>query len=672
MRRKHRIIAILLAGAAAMVAVVIYSKSGDNADAAGKSAVILAEDLTPANLGQLRYFTSQATKYLDWKLKDIGGAGPAILRVLDNMHKNKSADSAPVTLGQLEEAAQPFYDRLRAIGFNTTADIQERLGGDGAWPSPYPWNPSASDAAKLAAAQVGQLKFAFGFDLIKFPIADDICTNKFHLPDKWIVAHGLDPFNPRTALDDPDGDGLCNLDEYLSNSDPNNPDTDGDGVSDGTDAVPFDARFKFERAPVPQYAMIDLGPGTVVDTNEDDAVLIRKTTTTGNVTTTTYRVWYQGSNSDIPSQDEQGNNYAWARIGGGKQVSGIMLSGDGKTARPARWKPGDVAPTVLTEEKALLAMPDLDFRQPHGETPTGPDHVYIGPEGIYLETIYYQGSGKERNEEATLLLWDNRNRIRVVGDALGSGLDEAPKTPPKQSILLASAPETNLVYEITGENVPVNSTGWRTTALTAQLLLNGKTVPGSQKTARNFDLMRDVSLGDLPRLSNAQNLTHPVVPDFFGNHTLYMDPGGSAPLVAVDWPAAPGGKGVVKFSSINAVGIGVTPDGKEWIDGSIHAMSDLSSGSEPPLHGLRVNQMANNSSLVTSTIASPNDKGVSTAAHATSRVVESPPVSAIKFEGVIPFTSALPRCAPTYPAATRSVVYRKPTVPMAARKAVRG
>jgi hypothetical protein len=53
------------------------------------------------------------------------------------------------------------------------------------------------------------------------------------IPDDWKVAHGLDPNDPYVAMEDPDHDGLTNLEEYQAGTDPNNPDTDGDGLSDG-------------------------------------------------------------------------------------------------------------------------------------------------------------------------------------------------------------------------------------------------------------------------------------------------------------------------------------------------------------------------------------------------------------------------------------------------------
>jgi hypothetical protein len=53
------------------------------------------------------------------------------------------------------------------------------------------------------------------------------------IPDDWKIAHGLDPNDPLVAYEDPDNDGLTNLEEYQNGTDPHNPDTDGDGLSDG-------------------------------------------------------------------------------------------------------------------------------------------------------------------------------------------------------------------------------------------------------------------------------------------------------------------------------------------------------------------------------------------------------------------------------------------------------
>ena len=57
------------------------------------------------------------------------------------------------------------------------------------------------------------------------------------IPDDYEIAHGLNPNNPVDALEDPDRDGLTNLQEYLFGTDPHNADTDGDGLTDGDEVA---------------------------------------------------------------------------------------------------------------------------------------------------------------------------------------------------------------------------------------------------------------------------------------------------------------------------------------------------------------------------------------------------------------------------------------------------
>ena len=62
-------------------------------------------------------------------------------------------------------------------------------------------------------------------------------TSHGGIPDDWAIAHGLDPNDPAMPFEDPDHDGLTNLQEFLNGTDPHNPDTDGDGLTDGQEVL---------------------------------------------------------------------------------------------------------------------------------------------------------------------------------------------------------------------------------------------------------------------------------------------------------------------------------------------------------------------------------------------------------------------------------------------------
>jgi hypothetical protein len=71
------------------------------------------------------------------------------------------------------------------------------------------------------------------------PDSQDADDDNDDIADEWEENHGLNPKNSADASIDPDNDGLTNLEEYQAGTDPNNPDTDNDGIPDGEEANPM-------------------------------------------------------------------------------------------------------------------------------------------------------------------------------------------------------------------------------------------------------------------------------------------------------------------------------------------------------------------------------------------------------------------------------------------------
>ena len=160
-----------------------------------------------ATIGQLKNMATSAAHYLDTQLTGIGGSNgtsgnynyAAIDIMVSNFTlypANSTANYQAVQIGVLKAVAKPFYDRLIAIGYNTTAQLKAN-GYPSTWSSPYPWTMDQNTGSNTTAlamryqyANLGQLKMVFSFDLKNFSTVG-VDANNNTIPDTWeFIAEG--------------------------------------------------------------------------------------------------------------------------------------------------------------------------------------------------------------------------------------------------------------------------------------------------------------------------------------------------------------------------------------------------------------------------------------------------------------------------------------------------
>ena len=165
----------------------------------------VTNDYAAANAGQLKWFGLKAYDELAANLS--GGAGTEAAAVVQAF--SLSNNYVFVNVGQAKAVAAPFYTRL----------IEESQTND------YPWTSgTTTDDVDYAACNIGQLKYAFSFDLDR---------DEDNLPDWWEIQETGGTTNLTSGTDDEDEDGLDNRGEYEYSSDPYVWDSDDDSFSDG-------------------------------------------------------------------------------------------------------------------------------------------------------------------------------------------------------------------------------------------------------------------------------------------------------------------------------------------------------------------------------------------------------------------------------------------------------
>lgn len=166
---------------------------------------------------------------------------PPILLEIDSPEEG---DSYPIlynhkfSVGNYMDPDTIYNDTLRFIwDFDAADDFQEDSEGQTVY-----WDFKRAGTYKVTLRcmdDAGNFLDAY----VNITVSGKVDSNDWDndgIPNEWEVQFTLDPYDPYDAGKDADGDGWSNLDEFLNGTDPQDMDTDDDGVRDSEDYDPLD------------------------------------------------------------------------------------------------------------------------------------------------------------------------------------------------------------------------------------------------------------------------------------------------------------------------------------------------------------------------------------------------------------------------------------------------
>lgn len=134
-----------------------------------------------------------------------------------------------------------IYDPRLKLQLKSAADLKEPMifevvlqKSDGSKEIIAQFHVSFSSKKPITILDPNEFKLFVGNPDLKGPKFD---TDKDGIPDLWEQQYGLNIDNPSDAEEDPDADGLTNLEEYLAGTNPLMADSDGDGYPDGEEKI---------------------------------------------------------------------------------------------------------------------------------------------------------------------------------------------------------------------------------------------------------------------------------------------------------------------------------------------------------------------------------------------------------------------------------------------------
>lgn len=204
-------------------------------------------DNVPANFGQVRaratcvengLTRSGQSNYFNITQNRMNAIAPFQLGAMDPIPSSLTLSALTTTLTQVGATAQLTVVATYPGG--STRNVTTQSTGT-SYTISNPGIASISPVGVVIARSSGTVlvsamnEGALGLVRIQVTLTGD--SDGDGIPDDVELANGLNPNDPIDALEDADGDGLSNLDEYLLGTGIRNPDSDGDGLPDGQEVA---------------------------------------------------------------------------------------------------------------------------------------------------------------------------------------------------------------------------------------------------------------------------------------------------------------------------------------------------------------------------------------------------------------------------------------------------
>jgi hypothetical protein len=229
----------------------------DGTDPTDSTSKLRITDIVRAGDDMRVYFTSVNEKY--YSLERFDAVSGTWIKIVDNVAGNGGIQWIKDIVDDQEQ--KPSYRVQVSQSNDPHTEDSDANNIEDSWTQRYFGHPTGMGQDSSRAGDDPDrdgLSNLQEFQLGTDPLNAD--TEGDGMSDSWEVANGLNPNDPADANTDLDGDGLTNIEEFRIGTSPKNVDSDSNGICDGP-LVPSGVATKTRyRSLAPSNSGLDAGP----------------------------------------------------------------------------------------------------------------------------------------------------------------------------------------------------------------------------------------------------------------------------------------------------------------------------------------------------------------------------------------------------------------------------